>query len=73
MSRVFHRVTFDLELHEVTGVLQALLHLAAVVSRVAGAQISQPKWRIIREGGVVEQRRSVSVRFIDLHLVTLYH
>ena len=37
MIHVFHFVTFDFELYEVAGILQALLHLAAIVTRVTGA------------------------------------
>lgn len=41
MQRIF--ITFDRKLYEGIGVLQALLHFAAIVARVAGAQISQPQ------------------------------
>ena len=37
MILVFHFLTFDLEFDEVTSVLQALLHLTAIVTRVIGA------------------------------------
>lgn len=65
--------TFDPEFYDVAAVLQAVQHLAAIVARVAGAQLSQPQRRIVRRGRVVEPDAAVPVRLVYLDSVTLCH
>ena len=69
MHASFISLTFDLDVSQVVGVLQALLHLAAVEAGVVLPQALQPQGEVGGGVGVVEQRGSVFVGLVDPHPV----
>ncbi|KAF3839141.1 hypothetical protein F7725_017858 [Dissostichus mawsoni] len=66
-------LTFDLDLGEGVGVLQALRHFAAVEPGVVVLQALQPQREVCRGRGVVRQRGPVPERLADPHPVPPRH